>query len=126
MRRLFAPKTIFVALIFGALYSLAIALVGESAVRIWGRPRGVAYGILGYYYWMGLSVYGFAMVFVFRAVPLRYALMTSLIIITVLTFLLLPDTGERPFLSVYLGAIIICLALAAWEHYRIKRREPSD
>jgi len=126
LTRLFTAKTIFTALLFGALYALVIAVIAESAVRIWGRPTGVAYGILGYYYWIGLSVYGFVMVFVFRAIARRYALIVSLTLITVPTVLLLPDTGEKPFLSMYFGAIAMCLALAAWEYYRVKRhKQPS-
>ncbi len=112
------------ALLFGALYSLVIAIIGKVAVDYWGRPRGVAYGIFGYYYWAVLSIYGLAMVFVFRAIPIRYALATFLTIITVPTFLLLPDQGERPILAVYAGAITMCLALAAWELYRMRGREP--
>lgn len=122
MNRIFAPKTIFVALIFGGFNALVIAAIGELAVSIWGRPRGVGFGILGYYYWVSLSIYGLAMIFVFRAYSLRYALIISMTIITVPTFLLLPDRGERPFLSMYLAAIAICIALAAWEHYCNKRR----
>lgn len=121
MKVLLAPRTIITALIFGAVYSLVIAYVEKIAVEHWGRPRGVAYGILGYYYWVVLSIYGLAMVFVFRAIPIRYALATFLIIITVPTFLLMPNTGERPILAVYGSAIMMCWALAAWEHYRTRR-----
>ena len=67
--------------------------------------------------------YGLAMVFVFRTIPIRYALAIFVTIITVPTFLLLPDQGERPILAVYAGAITMCLAWAAWEHYRRKRRK---
>ena len=123
MKRLFTPKTFTTALLFGALYSLVIAIIGKVAVDYWGRPRGVAYGIFGYYYWVTLSIYGLAMVFVFRAIPIRYALATFLTIITVPTFLLLPDQGERPILAVYAAAIISCLALAVWEHRRTKRHK---
>lgn len=118
MKRFFGPKTVVFALAFGVLFSLVIAVIGEIAVGLWGRPRGVAYGILGYYYWLGLSIYGLAMVFVFRAIPLPYALITSLTIITVPTFLLLPERGEGPFLSMYGAAMMMCIALAVWEHYR--------
>ena len=111
------------ALLFGALYSLVIATIGKVAVDYWGRPRGVAYGLFGYYYWLVLSIYGLAMVFVFRAIPMLYALATFLTIITVPTFLLMPDQGERPILAVYAGAITMCLALATSEHYRTKRRK---
>ncbi|WP_342076337.1 hypothetical protein [Yoonia sp. SS1-5] len=120
MKRFLVPKTIFFALAFGALFSLVIAAIGEMAVGLWGRPRGVAYGILGYDYWLGLSIYGLAMVFVFRAISLPYALITSLTIITVPTFLLLPERGEWPFLRMYGAAIMMCVALAAWERYRTK------
>lgn len=123
MKSLFAPRTIITALIFGAVYSLVIAYVGKIAVDYWCRPRGVAYGILGYYYWVVLSIYGLAMVFVFRAIPVRYALATFLTLITVPTFLFMPTTGERPILAVYGSAVLMCLALAAWEHYRTKRRK---
>ena len=111
------------ALLFGVLYSLVIATTGKVAVDYWGRPRGVAYGIFGYYYWLALSIYGLAMVFVFQAIPIRHALATFLTIITVPTILLLPDQGERPILAVYAGAITMRLALAAWEHFRTKRRD---
>lgn len=123
MSRLFTLRTFMTALLFGALYSLVIATIGKVAVEYWGRPRGVAYGIFGYYYWVVLSIYGLAMVFVFRTIPIRYALAIFLTIITVPMFLLLPDQGERPILAVYAGAITMCLALAAWEHYRTKRRK---
>ncbi|MEL6688064.1 MAG: hypothetical protein AAFP97_10645 [Pseudomonadota bacterium] len=123
MKRLFTPKTFITALLFGALYSLMIAIIGKVAVDYWGRPRGVAYGIFGYYYWVTLSIYGVAMVFVFRAIPIRYALATFLTIITVPTLLLLPNQGERPILAVYAAAIILCLALAIWEHHRAKRHK---
>lgn len=121
MKRLIAPNTVIIGLLFGALYSLVLVFIGEMAVSIWGRPRGVAYGLLGHSYWLGLSICGFAMVFVFRAVPLKYSLPIFLFIITAATLFLLPNRGERPFLSVYTGAIMMCLALAAWEHYRVKR-----
>ncbi|MCE8419917.1 hypothetical protein LZ190_14575 [Rhodovulum sulfidophilum] len=123
MKRLFTLRTFMAALLFGVLYSLVIATIGKVAVDYWGRPRGVAYGIFGYYYWVALSIYGLAMVFVFRAIPIRYALATFLTIITVPTFLLLPDQGERPILAVYAGAITMCLALAAWEHHHTRRRK---
>lgn len=123
MKRLFTLRTVVTALLFGALYSLVIATIGKVAVDYWGRPRGVAYGLFGYYYWVVLSIYGLAMVIVFRAIPIRYALATFLTIITVPTFLLLPSQGERPILAVYAGAITMCLALAAWENYRTKRRK---
>lgn len=122
MKRLFTLRTFMAALLFGALYSLVIATIGKVAVDYWGRPRGVAYGIFGYYYWVVLSIYGLAMVFVFRAIPIRYALTIFVTIITVPTFLLLPDQGERPIIAVYAGAITMCLALAAWENYRMRRR----
>lgn len=121
MKRLFTLRTVMTALLFGVLYSLVIATIGKVTVDYWGRPRGVAYGLFGYYYWIVLSIYGFAMVFIFRAIPIWYALATFLTIITVPTFLLLPDQGERPILAVYAGAITMCLALAAWEHYRMRR-----
>lgn len=121
MKRLFTLRTVMAALLFGVLYSLVIAAIGKVVVDYWGRPRGVAYGILGYYNWVILSIYGFSMVFVFRAIRVRYALAAFLTIITVPTFLLLPDQGERPILAVYSGAITTCLALASWEHYRTKR-----
>jgi len=124
MKHLFTRRTFITALFFGVLYSLIIATIGKMAVDHWGRPRGVAYGIFGYYYWVVLSIYGLVMVFVFRAIPIRYALVSLLTIITVPTFLLLPDQGERPILAVYSGAITMCLALAAWEYYRTKRRKP--
>lgn len=123
MKHLFNLRTVMTTLLFGALYSLVLAYIADLAVSIWGRPRGVAYGIFGYYYWVFLSIGGLSMVFVFRAIPIRYALGTFLIIITIPTFLLLPDQGERPILAVYAGAITMCLALAAWEHYRRKRRK---
>lgn len=125
MKGLLAPKTIITALIFWAVYSMVIAYVGKIAVDYWGRPRGVAYGSLGYYYWVVLSIYGLAMVFVFRAIPVRYALATFLTLITVPTFLFMPNTGERPILAVYGSAIMMCLALAAWEHLRTKPRKRS-
>jgi len=120
MTRLFTLHTVMTALLFGALYSLVIATIGKMAVDYWGRPRGAAYGIFGYYYWVVLSIYGLAMVFVLRAIPIRYALATFLTIITVPTFLLLPDQGERPILAVYSSAITMSLALVAWESYRTK------
>jgi len=123
MKRLFTPWTIITALIFGAFYSLVTAYVGKVAVEYWGRPRGVAYGILGYYYWVFLSICGLAMVFVYRAIPMRYASAAFLTIITIPTFLFMPTTGERPILAVYGSAIIMCLTLAAWEHHRTKRRK---
>lgn len=129
MKRLFTLRTVMTALLFGALYSLVVAIISKVAVDYWGRPRGVAYGIFGYYYWVFLSIYGLAIVFVFRTIPIRYALAIFVTIITVPTFLLLPDQGERPILAVYAGAITMCLALAAWEHYRVKgreRRSPSN
>jgi hypothetical protein len=96
-------------------WPLLIAYVGKIAVEYWGRPRGVAYGILGYYYWVFLSICGLAMAFVCRAIPMRYALAAFLTIITIPTFLFMPTTGGRPILAVYGSAIIMCLALAAWE-----------
>ncbi len=125
MKGLLAPSTIITALIFGAVYSLVIAYVGKIAVDYWGRPRGAAYGILGYYYWVVLSIYGLAMVFVFRAIPIQYALVMFLTIITVPTFLFMPNTGERPILAIYGSAIMMCLALAVWEYYRSKRHKSS-
>ena len=122
MKRLFSPRTIITALIFGALYSLVIASIGKVALDNWDRPRGVTYGIFSYYYWLVLSIFGLAMVFVFRAIPIRHALTIFVIIITVPTFLFLPSQGERPILAVYAGAIMMCLSLAAWEYYRVKRR----
>ena len=124
MKHLCSPRILITALIFGAIYSLVIATIGKVAVDYWGRPRGVSYGIFGYYYWVALSIYGLAMVIVFRAMPIMYAAAIFLTIITVPTFLLLPDQGERPILAVYAGAITMCLALAIWEHHRTKRREP--
>ena len=121
MKILLTPKTIITALIFGAVYSLVVASVGKFAVDYWGRPRGAAYGILGYYSWVLHSICGLVMVFVFRTIPIRYALATFLTIITVPTFLFMPNTGERPILAVYGSTVMMNLALAAWEHYRMKR-----
>ena len=121
MKRHFTTRAFITALLFGALYSLVISIIGEVAVDYWGRPRGVAYGIFGYYYWVFLSINGLAMGFVFRTAPIRYALPMFVTIITVPTFLFLPDQGERPILAVYAGAISMCLALAALEYYRRKR-----
>ncbi len=121
MKRLFPLPAFIAALFFGALYSLVIASIGKVAVDYWGRPRGVAYGIFGYYYWVFLCINGLAMGFVFRTIPIRHALAIFVTIITVPTFLLLPDQGERPVLAVYAGALTMCLAWAALEHYRRKR-----
>ena len=123
MKRLFTPKTFITALIFGAFYSLVIAIIGNLAVDYWGRPKGVAYGIFWYYYWVTLSICGSTMVFVFRAIPIRYALALFVTFITTPTFLFLPGRGERPILAVYVGAIAMCFALALWEHYRTKKSE---
>ena len=120
MKRLFTLRAFIAALLFGALYSLVIGIIGEVAVDYWGRPRGVAYGIFGYYYWVFLSINGLAMGLVFRTAPIRYALPIIVTIITVPTFLFLPDQGERPILAVYAGAITMCLAWAALEYYRRK------
>ena len=125
MKGLLVPRTIITALIFGALYSLITAYVGDIAVDYWGRPRGVAYGIFRNYYWVVLTIYGFVMVFVFRVIPIRYALVMFLIVISVPTFLLMPDRGERPILAVYTSAVMMCLAFAACEYYRNKRQKSS-
>ena len=120
MKRHFITRAFITALLFGAIYSLVMACIGKLAVDYWGCPRGVAYGIFGYYYWVFLSINGLAMGLAFRTAPIRYALPMFVTIITVPTFLFLPDQGERPILAVYAGAISMCLALAALEYYRRK------
>ena len=118
MKRLFTLRAFIAVLLFGAVNSLVIGIIGEVAVDYWGRPRGVAYGIFGYYYWAFLSINGLAIGFVFRTIPIRYAMPIFVTIITVPTFLFLPDQGDRPILAVYAGAITMALAWAALEHYR--------
>ena len=50
MKRLFTLRAFIAVLLFGAVNSLVFGIIGEVAVDYWGRPRGVAYGIFGYYY----------------------------------------------------------------------------
>ena len=126
IKRLFPLRTVITALIFGAFYSFALVAIGTLAVDYWGRPTGVAYGIFSYYYWVVLSILGFAMPLGFRAVGIRYALAFFLGIITLLTFIFLPDQGERPILAVYAGAIGMCLAFAACDYRRQRTISTKD
>ena len=104
-------KIILASLFFSLVNSFVIAVIANLAVGFWGRPRGVAYGVLGYYQWVFLSIIGLATVIIFRVMPMRYALLTSISIITVPTIWLLPNTGERPYLSVSFAAVLMCLLL---------------
>ena len=126
IKRLFPLRTIITALLFGAFYSFALAVIGTLGVEYWGRPTGVAFGIFSYYYWVVLSVLGVAMPLGFRAVGIRYALAFFLGIITLLTFLFLPNQGERPILAVYAGAIGMCLVFAAWDYRRQRTINTKD
>lgn len=122
MNQLINLKTIFASLIFALVNSIVILGVGKFAVGYWGRPRGVAYGILGYYQWVFLSIIGVATVILFRVMPIRYALLTSIAIITVPTVWMMPSTGERPFLSASIAAVLMCLLLGLWTKISSKRR----
>jgi hypothetical protein len=122
MNQLMKLKTICANLIFALVNSLVILGIGKLAVCYWGRPRGVAYGILGYYQWVFLSIIGLATVILFRVMPIRYALLTSIAIVTVPTVWMMPNTGERPFLSASIAAVLMCLFLGLWTKISNKRR----
>jgi hypothetical protein len=124
MKHLIKPRIILASLLFAMLNSLVILGVGKLAVGYWGRPRGVAYGILGYYQWLFLSIIGLATVIIFRVMPIRYALLTSIAIITVPTVWMMPNTGERPFLSASIAAVLMCLVLGLSTKIFNKRRGP--
>ena len=119
-------RTILVSLFFALINSLVIAVIAHLAVEFWGRPRGAAYGILGFYTWVYLSVIGLATVTIFRVMPMRYALLTSIFIIAAPTVWMMPSTGERPFLSVSIAAISMCLLLGLWTEISKRRRGPEN
>jgi hypothetical protein len=111
-------KFILGSIVFVLLNSLVIGIASDLAVGIWGRPRGVAFGTSLHIYWMGLSIYGLAMVAIFRAMPVRNSLLVSVAVITTFTVWTFTYSGWRTYLSVYLVALSMCLFLGAWEYRR--------
>lgn len=108
----------FFGLVFVICQIWAMTLVVNIAISVFGRPRGVGYGILLEFLTTVFTLHGALMVIWFRLFPLKLALFLSLVIILAVTVRLIPTHGERPVLSLCATAMISCLAFAFWHPRR--------
>lgn len=93
------------------VYALVVMVISEVAIRIWGRPRGAAYGITIYYSFLGLCLQGALTLFVFRRLALKVSLPLILACSAVLFFTLFPGRGAGlpAYLAMHMTAMSLCL-----------------
>lgn len=97
-------KRIFKGIALAVLYSLILAVINDVSIYIWGKPRGVSFGILFYYLWVFLSSQGFATIILGCFVRPGISLSLSLLLILGTAYALFPGTFNPVYLTVICAA----------------------
>jgi len=113
-------QDMFFGLVFVICNVWALIIVTSVSIAVFGRPRGVSYGILLEVLLTILTLHGALMVLWFRLLSNRLALCICLGTLLGITVLLMPSFGERPILSICVSAMIFCLAFAFWHQRRLR------
>lgn len=92
------------------LHCLLLVAVMEIALPVWGRPRGVAFGILLYYSWLFFSLLGIVFAAGFEYLQPKTALGASILVTLAVSWLLWPGAEPTYYLT-RLATAAFCLAL---------------
>jgi len=94
-------------LILAVLNSLCLAIINDVALSLWGRPRGVSFGIMLYYLWIFLSVQGLATIALFYFVGPKTSIFATFFLILSIAWFLFPGSFSPAYVAVVLGAAIL-------------------